>query len=543
MAAMADSGRSTKVQVHSCLTCTNRLSDLCYDTHSLCEKYRNQVCGYDSFCDECCSWTKDFGRMYVKHQRTLHQKRVSKGNANAKVSNVSMESHVSIPVVILPLDSQSVNIDDDLSNLGNIQNIDNIVEIQSQPEMPPPPTSAVFDAGTITSVFERLHELLGKFQGRSTPPPENVGSVRRSPTAGPSDNARPNPLTQVTDSAPQGPDAAPGPSMATHVSPAPGPSHHAAHSSGDFPSARVEEDDWDPIRTGRRRDSSPEGLRSSLEFVHTKITQHREIIDIIRARGMSPANHYYRDLDLLHAEYDRLSQTLIESREASASRRRRGSPDVAPPGVTSPAAAPRPPHPDSSSRTGLRHSPQPGPSSSRDQRFASQDRPRPRDFSSDRFRHRGISEDRLRKRFVASDQPSDRRRFASGDSPSPKRRRFASDDSTSPQHRHSSRASSGDGSFERPPSRSSPARPSSPSREDRDPDDSSIPAPVRAMIDFILKSFPESQASPSHPSSRSFDLSAFAGVTGVAIPPGSLLAWSHMLKGWEGLSYTLAYSQ
>ena len=141
MAAMADSGRSTKVQVQSYLTCTNRLSDLCYD--------RNQVCGYDSFYDECRSWTKDFRRMYVKHQRTLHQKRVSKGNAKAKAkspplvddaaSNVFMESHVSVPVVILPLDSQSVNVDDNLSNLGNIQNIDNIVEIQSQPEVPPPP--------------------------------------------------------------------------------------------------------------------------------------------------------------------------------------------------------------------------------------------------------------------------------------------------------------------------------------------------------------------------------------------------------------------
>ena len=480
--------------------------------------------------------------MYLKHQRTLHQKRVSKGNAKAKAksppvvddaaSNVSMESHVSVPVVILPLDSQSVNVDDNLSNLGNIQNIDNIVEIQSQLEVPPhpPPTSAVFDAGTITSVFARLHELLDKFQGRRTPPPENVGSDRRSPTAGPSDIARPNPLAQVTDLAPQGPYSALGPSMATHVPPAPGPSHHAAHSSGDIPSARVQEDDWELIRTGSCQDSSPEGLRDSLEFVHTKITQHKEIIDFIWARGMSPANHYYRDLDFLHAEYDRLSQTLIESREASAFRRRRGSPDVAPPGVASPAVAPRPPRPESLSRTGLRHSPQPGPSSPRDQRFASQDRRRPRDVSSDRSRHRGISEDRSRKRFVASDQPSDRQRFASGDSPSPKRRRFASDDSTSPQHRHSSRASSGDGSFERPPSRSSPAHPSSPSREDRDPDDSSISAPVRAMIDFILKSFPESQASPSHPSSRSFDLSASAGVTDVAIPPGSLLAWSHALS-------------
>ena len=303
---------------------------MCYDKHTLCEKCRNQVCGNDSFCDECRSWPNDFRRMYVKHQRTLHQKRVSKGNAKAKAksppvaddaaSNVSIESHVSVPVVILPLDSQSVNIDDNLSNLGNIQNIDNIVEIQQPPpEVAPPPTSVVFDAGTIASVFDRLHNLLSKFEGSSTPQRKNVGSVRRSSTAGPSDNARLNPLTQVTDSAPQGPDAAPGPSKAMHVPPAPGPSHPVAEKSGELPSARVEEDVWEPIRTGSLRDSSPEGLRSSLELVHTKITQHREIIDFTLSRGMSPPAHYYRDLDVLHAEYDHLCQTLVESREASAS--------------------------------------------------------------------------------------------------------------------------------------------------------------------------------------------------------------------------------
>ena len=110
-----------------------------------------------------------------------------------------------------------------------------------------------------------------------------------------------------------------------------GPSHHDAPSSGDFASARVVEGDWEPVRTWSRRVSSPERLRDELELIHTKITQHREIIDFIRARGMSPANHYYRDLDLLHAEYDQLSQTLLESREAFASSRRRGSPDVASP--------------------------------------------------------------------------------------------------------------------------------------------------------------------------------------------------------------------
>ena len=252
-------------------------------------------------------------------------------------------------------------------------------------------------------------------------------------------------------------------------------------------------------------------------------------------------------------------------------------------------------------------SPQSG-GGSGEQRFATQDRRRPRDASSDLSQRSRLSEQRSRERFVTSARYSDSRRFgskdspsprrvgfasrgspspkrmgfasrgspspkrmgftsrgspspkrmgfasrgspspkrmgfasrgspspkrkgfASRDSPSPKRRRFASGDSVSPRRQHSSRASSGDGSFERPPSRSSPTRPSSPSREDKEADESSIPAPVRAMIDFILKSFPDAQALPSHLSSRSFDLSAYAGVTDAAIPPGSLLAWCHALS-------------
>ena len=148
MAAKGDPGKSAKLQWRTCLRCTTRLSELCYDTHTLCEKCRGQVCDYKFFCDECNSWTKDFRRMYMKHQRTLYLKRVSKENAKAKAksppavddaaSNASIESHVSLPVVILPLDPQLVDADDNLSNLGNIQNVDNIVEIQSQPETPPP---------------------------------------------------------------------------------------------------------------------------------------------------------------------------------------------------------------------------------------------------------------------------------------------------------------------------------------------------------------------------------------------------------------------
>ena len=46
----------------------------------------------------------------------------------------------------------------------------------------------------------------------------------------------------------------------------------------------------------------------------------------------------------------------------------------------------------------------------------------------------------------------------------------------------------------------------------------------------IRKSFLEATASPSHPSSRSFDLSASAGVTDAATPSGSLLAWCHAMS-------------
>ena len=66
--------------------------------------------------------------------------------------------------------------------------------------------------------------------------------------------------------------------------------------------------------------------------------------------------------------------------------------------------------------------------------------------------------------------------------------------------------------------------------EDKEAEDTSMPAPVKAMIDFILQSFPEATASPAHPSSRSFDLSTSAGVTDAATPSGSLLAWCHAMS-------------
>ena len=80
----------------------------------------------------------------------------------------------------------------------------------------------------------------------------------QSPTAGPSDIARPNPLAQVSDTASQGPDSAPGPSTATHVPPSSGPSHHDVPSSSEFVSARVGGDEWEHVRAWSRRVSSPD---------------------------------------------------------------------------------------------------------------------------------------------------------------------------------------------------------------------------------------------------------------------------------------------
>ena len=176
------------------------------------------------------------------------------------------------------------------------------------------------------------------------------------------------------------------------------------------------------------------------------------------------------------------------------------------------------------------------------ERFTSRRSPSP---PQKRFASKG-SPSPKRMGFAPDAEPSSSRRPLSRDSRSPrprssrdslspkrgspsKRRRYESRDSVSPQQHHSSRASSREPSQERPHSRSSPTHPSSPSREEKEADETSVPATVKAMVDFIMKSFPEATASPAHPSSRSFDLSASVGVTDAATPSGSLLAWCQVM--------------
>ena len=220
------------------------------------------------------------------------------------------------------------------------------------------------------AAFAKLNQILDEFRGRRTPPRENVGSDRRSPSAGPSDIARPNPIAQVSDTAPQGPDSAPGPSTATHVPPPLGPSLQDAPSDGEYVSTRGRIDEWEHVRYGSRHVSPPrththqERLRDDLERTHTHQRSHlRDYNDFCRARGRAPPDHYYRDLGILHSRCDQLSLALAESRQGGR------SPVIASPRVAPPSDAPRLPRPDSSSLQGPRLSPWPGPSS--------QDRRRP----------------------------------------------------------------------------------------------------------------------------------------------------------------------
>ena len=181
----------------------------------------------------------------------------------------------------------------------------------------------------MNAAFAKLNQMLDEFRGRRTPLRENVGSDRRSPSAGPSDIARPNPIAQVSDSAPQGPDSAPGPSTATHAPPPLGPSRYDAPSGDEYVSTRGGMDEWEHVRYGSCHVSPPERLRDDLERTHTEISQLRDYIDFCRARGRAPPDHTYRDLDILHSRYNQLSLALSESRQAFASSRCGCSPVIA----------------------------------------------------------------------------------------------------------------------------------------------------------------------------------------------------------------------
>ena len=119
-----------------------------------------------------------------------------------------------------------------------------------------------------------------------------LGSARRSPTAGPSDIVSPNPVDRVPGTAPQGPDAAPqspdvapGPSSASLEPRASGSGLH--HCDDKFATPRGQSDKGDQ-HSGIRHASQPpspsrqDRLREQLEDVHRQLSHTREILDFYR---------------------------------------------------------------------------------------------------------------------------------------------------------------------------------------------------------------------------------------------------------------------
>ena len=119
-------------------------------------------------------------------------------------STASQESHVTSPVVMMPLNQDLIDANLTVEQLQTFQHVDNVVEVQLQPCPVPPQSTTVVD----TSFFERVNNMMNTFDNL-IPLLTKLGSDRRSPTAGPSESVSHNPLARVPDSAPQVPVVAP----------------------------------------------------------------------------------------------------------------------------------------------------------------------------------------------------------------------------------------------------------------------------------------------------------------------------------------------
>ena len=125
-----------------------------------------------------------------------------------------------------------------------------------------------------------------------------LGSARRSPTAGSSDIVRPNPTDKVSDTAPQGPvvapqssNIAPGPSSASWEPRASGSGLHSDLRDDKFASPRGDLDKGDQ-HVGVRHASPPpspshqERLREELEsFTLKSLTSEKSMISVATVVG------------------------------------------------------------------------------------------------------------------------------------------------------------------------------------------------------------------------------------------------------------------
>ena len=364
MAADDQPKKSSKMVWRTCILCTTRLSELCYDTHTKCEACRGQVCSSDSFCVECEGWSADFRKLYLRHKHSLYTKRVSKKNrkegkskskspvlvppphrvdppppSDDAASVASQESHVTSPVIYMPLNQDLINANLTVEQLQEFQHVDNVVEVQLEPPSAPPQLPAMFDA----AFYHRTNSMINALD-KLLPVLNKIASDRRSPTAGASDNVSHNPVASPSDSAPQvpvvapqDPGLAPGPSSAS--------SEPIASTSGlqqryqdAFASPRGRSGERDNAE--RSRHASPslqDRLRLQMDDVRRQLVNAREIVDVYSSQGRLPPDQARYDLEHLQDRYSHLHATLEDSLASSAFHSHGPSPAphvVASPGFT-----------------------------------------------------------------------------------------------------------------------------------------------------------------------------------------------------------------
>ena len=369
-------------------------------------------------------------------------------------STASQESHVTSPVVMMPLNQDLMAANLTVEQLQTFQHVDNVVEVQLQPCPAPPQSTTVVD----TSFFERVTNMMNTFD-KLVPLLTNLGSDRRSPTAGPSEIVSPNPLARAPDSAPQvpvvapqSPDLAPRPSSASLELRA-STSGLQQRRQDEFASPRGRSGERDRSRGSRQASPSLQHhLRRQIDDVHRQLVNAKEIVDLYNAQGRVPPDQARYDLEVLQDRYTQLHIALEESL-ASTSFHSQG-PSPSPHGIASPGVAHLAPMPGS---PGLDRPRSPYRFSSRseryEQRVASSDAPahssRPRSRESHPSReldfpskspspHHSSLQRRSTSRRSSSPRrtpPPAQRRVASRRTPPPAQRRVASQRTPSPTQR------------------------------------------------------------------------------------------------------------
>ena len=351
-------------------------------------------------------------------------------------STASQESHVTSPVIYMPLNQDLINANLTVEQLQEFQHVDNVVEVQLQPSPAPPQSTTVVD----TAFFDRVTNMMNTFDNL-IPLLTKVASDRRSPTAGASENVSLNPVASHSDSAPQvpvvapqDPGLAPGPSSASSepIASTSGlqQRHHDAFAS---PRGRSGERD----SAERNRHASPslqDRLRRQMDDVRRQLVNAKEIVDVYSSQGRLPPDQARYDLEFFQDRYAQLHVAYEDSLASSTFHSHGPSPAphvVASPGFTPVAATPgssslaRPRSPYHFSSRSQRY----------DQRVASSDIP----VLGSRPRSRESLQSTSPRRPSSQRRSTSRRSSSPRRNPPPAQRRVASRRTPPPAQRHSSR--------------------------------------------------------------------------------------------------------